>query len=148
MAQNAVLQPKRGARGAQGLGRPAEGLQSTQKSMRVHAREEITLHVRACNRDQHQTAVVSAGGTTECSTRAGTGLPEGEGVVAHEGLALPHKEGAVRGPGLDAVLGEQALGDVPSIPPRPELPVEPLLTGVQLRAATGLRGEGNGKDTR
>lgn len=80
------------------------------------------------------------GARQDCSTCTGSGLPERERVVAHEGLALPHEEGAVRGPGLDAILGEQALGDVPSIPSRPELPMEPLLTGVQLRAATGLWG--------
>lgn len=88
------------------------------------------------------------GRTLERSTLAGSGLPEREGVVAHKGLALPHEEGAIRGPGLDAVLGEQALSDVPSVPSRPELPMEPLLTGVQLCAATGLWGEGNSKDTR
>lgn len=67
-----------------------------------------------------------------------SGLPEREGIVAHEGLALPHEEGAIRGPGLNAILGEQALGNVPSIPSCSKLPVEPLLTGVQLCAATGL----------
>lgn len=70
------------------------------------------------------------------------GLPEGQSVVAHKGLALAHEEGAVGGAGLDAVLGEQALGDVPAVPARPKLPVEPLLVGVQLCAATGLQGGG------
>ena len=76
------------------------------------------------------------------------GLPEGQSVVAHKGLALAHKEGAVGGPGLNAVLREQALGDVPPIPARPKLPVEPLLVGVQLCAATGLQSGGDSKDAR
>lgn len=80
-------------------------------------------------------------------TSAGSGLPEREGVVAHEGLALAHQEGAVGGPCLDAVLGEQAFGNVPPVPSCSELPVEPLLVGVQLCAATGLRGEDDSKDT-
>lgn len=79
--------------------------------------------------------------------QAQEGLPEGEGVVTHEGLTLAHEEGAVRGSGLDAVLCEQALGDVPAVPPRPELPVEPLLIGMQLCAAARLQGEGAGRDT-
>ena len=62
-------------------------------------------------------------------------------------LVGAHEEGAVRGSGLDAVLCEQALGDVPAVPPRPELPVEPLLIGMQLCAAARLQGEGAGRDT-
>lgn len=89
----------------------------------------------------------SLGGAASEYTRARSGLPEREGIVAHEGLALSHEEGAIRGPGLNAVLGKQALSDVPPIPSCPELPVEPFLTGVQLCAATGLWGEGNSKDT-
>lgn len=68
----------------------------------------------------------------------GTAVPERERVVAHEGLTLAHQERAIGGPRLDAVLGEQALSDVPSIPSCPELPMEPLLVGVQFCAAAGL----------
>lgn len=70
------------------------------------------------------------------------GLPEGQSVVTHEGLALTHEEGAIRGPSLNAVFCEQTLGDVPPVPARPKLPVEPLLVGMQLCAATGLQGRG------
>lgn len=68
-------------------------------------------------------------------------LPEGEGVVPDEGLALPDEEGAVGGPRLDAVLCQQPLGYVPPVAPRSQLAVKPLLRGVQLRAVAHLEGK-------
>lgn len=59
-------------------------------------------------------------------------LPEREGVVAHEGLALAHQEGAILAARLGAVLVQQLLSDLPSITATSQLPVEPLLREVQL----------------
>lgn len=59
-------------------------------------------------------------------------LPEGEGVVAHEGLALAHQEGAVLATRLGAVLVEQLLSDLPPVTATSKLPMEPLLCEVQL----------------
>lgn len=64
--------------------------------------------------------------------------PEGEGVVSNEGLALSDEEGAVGGPRLDAVLGQQPLRDVPPVASRSQLPVKPLLRGVKLGAVAHL----------
>ena len=70
--------------------------------------------------------------------------PEGQRVVPDEGLTLPDQEGAVWGPGLQAVLGQQPLGDLPAVPPGTQLPVEPLLRHVLVHPVGHLGGGGNG----
>lgn len=66
--------------------------------------------------------------------------PEGEGVVSYKGLALSDEEGAVGGSRLDAIFRQQPLRDVPPVTSRSQLPVEPLLCGVQLGAVAHLVG--------
>lgn len=71
-------------------------------------------------------------------------LPEGEGVVAHEGLALAHQEGAILATRLGAVLMQQLLGDLSTITATSQLPVEPLLREVQLIVVELLHSPQNG----
>lgn len=59
-------------------------------------------------------------------------LPEGQGVVTHEGLAFAHQEGAILASRLSAVFMQQLLGDLPPITATSQLPMEPFLREVQL----------------
>ncbi len=79
---------------------------------------------------------------SHCSVRswgeAELWLPEGESVVSHEGLALPHQERAVRRAGLQTVLRQQTLCNLTPVTPRSQLPVKPLLRHMLVHAVTGL----------
>lgn len=61
-------------------------------------------------------------------------LPEGQGVVIGEGLALPHKESPILAPGLCTVFLQQLLGTRPLL----YFLVEPLLPKMQLRGGCVL----------
>lgn len=56
-------------------------------------------------------------------------LPEGQGVVIGEGLALPHQEGPILAPRLRTIFLQQLLGTRPLL----YLLVEPFLPKMQLR---------------
>lgn len=71
--------------------------------------------------------------------------PEGEGVVPHEGLALPDQEGALFGPAL-AVLLQELLRHLAAVAASSQLPVEPALGAVLLVVVAFLRNNGDGED--
>lgn len=53
-------------------------------------------------------------------------LPERQSVVSNKSFTLPNQEGAIRRSSLVAVIGQQPLSDLSTIPPSTKLPVEPF----------------------